>query len=171
MYTDPSPEAIEQTRQLLTTLEPGKLPLSLFNEVARLTVTPVVEVVPLSRKPTGSITVWLGKRPDDDPNWPGMLYVPGTIVLPTDTKDDFSDATERVLTAKLASVQATRPVFVQNMFCKAKRGAEAALVYYTEIADGSAFGHPYDTQDLPKTLIEGHAQFIQAAVTKFSGTP
>ena len=42
-----SPEEVEAARSLLSSLTPGALPLDIFIEVARLTTTPIIEVVPV----------------------------------------------------------------------------------------------------------------------------
>ena len=69
--------------QELAGLEPGRIPLDVFGQIARLTVTPVVEVVPFYN--SGKVTkVYLLKRASNDPLWADLYHVPGGIILPTD---------------------------------------------------------------------------------------
>lgn len=53
---------------ILAKIEPGKLPLEIFNQVARLTVMPVIEVVPFYIE-NGDIKVYLLKRHMSDDLW------------------------------------------------------------------------------------------------------
>ena len=76
--------------ECLERLEPGRQPLPLFTQLARLVVTSTVEMVPL--KNTGeNPKVLLAKRSDDDPWWPGQWHLPGTVLLPTDKVSDVHD--------------------------------------------------------------------------------
>lgn len=166
MNTELSTEEINIARKLLTKLQPGRLPLNIFMEVARLTVIPVVEVIPLNRKTDGTLQVLLAKRADNDPNWAGMLHVPGTIVLPTDSGDGFNDALNRIIAHKL-EVQVGEPVFVENVLCKVDRGAEVALIYLVEVIGEPLTDAFYDVNNLPENIIEGQQGFIRSAVKKY----
>src|SRR5207248_4789571 len=79
----------------LSKLQPGRLPLDVFLEVARLTVTPVIEIVPICRQ-DGILRVLLMKRSDDDPIWAGLWHTPGTVIRAFD--ETLGDGIDRLLT-------------------------------------------------------------------------
>jgi hypothetical protein len=166
MNTEPSPEEINSVQHILARLQPGHLPLPIFAEVARLTVTPVIEIVPLKIDTSGILRVLLEKRDNNDPHWAGMLHIPGTIVLSTDSGKTFEDALDRIIAKKL-KVRASKPEFVESIFCKVSRGAEVALIYMVEIIEEPVLGDLYDVKSLPKNIIEGHEHFIQIAVKRY----
>lgn len=147
----------------LSILEPGKLPLSVFNQVARLTVTPVVEVVPFCRKPDGSLRVFLLQRGPDDPLWANMYHVPGAIVSAADHPGSFSDALERISAAKLASYEPSDPVFIDVQLCKVARGMEAAIIYMTELKIAPPDESLFELTQLPANMIEGQEGFVTTA--------
>jgi len=159
-------EEIKRIKRLLAQLQPGKVPLSIFSEIARLTVMSVIEVVPFTFEANGNIKVLLLRRDDNDPTWPGMCHVPGGIVLPTDMTEDFRESLARVI-AKLGATKISKPVFVQNVFCQVRRGAEVALVYSVAITGEPAVGALYDVQSLPPNMIEGQANFVHIAAAHY----
>lgn len=157
-----TPSIAEQLSQL----SPGKLPLDVFNQVARLSVTPVVELVPLYRGNNAGTQVFLLQRSADDALWAGMYHVPGSIVLSTDQPGSFAEALSRAR-SKLASYELSEPVFVEAQLCKVARGMEVALVYAVELKDAPSNSSAlFSQQDLPDNLIEGQRQFIEAALSK-----
>lgn len=147
-------------KQLFANLRPGNLPYELFSEIARLTVTPVVELVAFKRV-GNTIRVLLVRRPEDDQVWPGMFHIPGSIILPTDATHE--DALHRIISGKFAALRIAKPAFVTLSLCATSRGTELALVYCAEVQKGSSAGQWYNVDDLPDSLIEGHAGFISAA--------
>lgn len=163
----PSPSQDDITNAL-SILEPGKLPLNIFNQIARLTVTPVVEVVPFYRKPDGSLHVFLLQRGSDDPLWANMYHVPGAIVSATDSPGSFSDTLKRVSTNKLANYEPSDPVFVDVQFCEVARGMEVAIVYTTQLATSPSDDSLFDPLKLPSNMIEGQAEFVKAAFQKIA---
>lgn len=153
---------------LLAALEPGKLPLGIFNEVSRLTVTPVVEVVPFYKDSDGSLKVVLFQRAADDKLWSGMYHIPGTIVLATDTFGSFDDAIKRVLDGKLLNCWLTTPIFVESQLCQVQRGMEVALIYMTQLGSMPENGQLFNVRGLPSNMVEGQADFVQVAFNKFN---
>ena len=89
----------EILKRLLRELEPGQLPLDIFLEVAKLTVTPILEVVPLRLK-SDKVQVLLFEREKSDPIWGGKLHTPGTIIRASDRGGNLEDAFKRVLGGK-----------------------------------------------------------------------
>jgi hypothetical protein len=155
----------------LARLAPAKLPMDVFNQVARLTVTPVVEIVPYFVDGIGQAKVLLLQRAPDDPQWPGMYHIPGSIVLATDQPDSFSDALSRIMTSKLAPYQPLEPVFVDVQLCQVSRGMEVAIIYAAELRESPAETALFNQQDLPASLIECQQGFIDLAFTKLSTAP
>lgn len=155
-----------EAEKFLSSLQPGNLPLTIFNEVARLSVTPVVEIVPLKIETNGKVKVLLLQRDANDPHWAGRLYVPGTIVLPSDSVGDLTDALHRIVRTKLGGIKASKPKFVGHTLCRVSRGTELALIYSIKIVGNPAIGAFYDAHNLPRNLIEGHAEFIRSALKK-----
>lgn len=153
---------IDQVRSFLAALTPGQLPKEIFDEAARLTVTPVLEIVLLHRDTSGSIRVLLARKADDDALWPGKFHVPGAVILATDRKDDFEDAAQRAL-KKVAGVTVGQLRIVKSTLCDSVRGTELAVLSYAEILDISPGTNLYELDALPKDLIEGHKDFITAA--------
>lgn len=152
----------------LSILKPGKLPLDIFNQVARLTVTPVVEIVSFYRKPDGSLYVFLLQRGPDDPLWANMYHVPGAIVSATDRPGSFLDTLQRISASKLAEYESSEPIFIDVQLCKVTRGMEVAIIYTTDLAVAPPEKSLFDPLKLPSGMIEGQEGFIKAAFRKIT---
>lgn len=152
----------------LAEFEPGKLPLDIFNQIARLNVVPVVEVVPFYRTEQGNIKVYLLQRDNDDNLWPGQYHIPGTIVSARDHAGSFNDATGRILTSGLSSYSPDNPQMVDVQLCKVSRGMEVAIVFITELRISPDPKSLFDLDNLPENMINGHEGFIEIAKQKFS---
>jgi len=153
-----------QLTEVLSTLEPGKLPLEIFNQVARLTVTPVVEIVPFFKNSEGEYKVFLMQRGADDALWANQYHVPGAIVLATDTPGSFSDAISRIVTNKLASYSPGEVSYVDVQLCRVSRGVEVAIIFKVELATSPDNSLLFDPMALPNDMIEGQVEFVQAAL-------
>lgn len=152
---------------MLSALQPGKLTLDVFNQIARLTVTPVVEIVPFVKNNEDKLKVLLLRRGADDAIWPNQYHVPGTIVLATDTPDLFSDAVNRIITTKLASYSPGEASFVDVQLCSVSRGLEVAIIFRVELASAPEDSLLFDALTLPENMIEGQAEFVQAALRDY----
>jgi len=150
---------------LLKRLEHGKLPVDVFNQVARLTVTPVVEIVPFFTKDEVE-KVLLFQRTSEDTLWPNMFYIPGTIILSTDEPGTLDDSLNRVINGKLSGIEITDLKFVNIKLIKSVRGMELALVYSARIINLMDKSNLYDVNKLPDNMIEGHKDFILMAKLK-----
>ncbi len=62
----PGEQEIIQTAEVLGKLEGGDLPLPIFKEVTKLTVTPAYELVPFRISDERKTEILLIRRPDDD---------------------------------------------------------------------------------------------------------
>ena len=124
--------------QGLKRLEPGYLPQEIFHQIARLSVTAIVELVPLIQTSSG-VAVLLTRRPDDDQYWPGMLHTPGTAIRSNDAS--YKEALRRILTDELVGVRlAGAPKFLGNILHRVARGTESAAVYYVELSATPSVG-------------------------------
>lgn len=163
---DDSLEDIQKAVQVLKNLQPGKLPLPIFLETTRLTVTPIVEIVPL-RKYNNAIEVLLTKRENDDPNWAGMYHTPGTVIRASDTEGSYDDAFNRILEGELKGTITKSPVFVTSILHKVKRGMESSLIFWVEVTCEPLTGEFYDSNHLPESLIDTQIKFINIAIEDF----
>lgn len=163
----PTSEDIEQAVHLLAQLEPGKLPLGIFLEIARLTVTAIVEIVPLRTSKDGKIHVLLIEREADDPVWGGMLHTPGTVVRASDNPGSNDDAFSRILDGELKGAAVSEPVFVESILHRVKRGMEQAQIYYAEVVGEPVVGQFYDVDSLPKNIVDSQLEFISHAVSAY----
>jgi hypothetical protein len=155
---------IEIAREL-SRFDPGQLPLPIFLQIARLTVTPVIEVVPIKKRRDESISVLLTKRSEDDPVWPGMWHTPGTIIRAFDAS--ITDGMNRLLATELANRNAGPPQYVGHMLHQVLRGVELALVHWVEVEDNIEVGTFFDIDQLPCDLVGSQRPFIFLAVDAY----
>lgn len=158
--SNPSPEI----SRALAQLEPGRLPLDVFIEVARLTVTPVIEVVPIIDQPR-RLEVLLTKRADSDPVWPGMWHTPGTVIRSFDSSVD--DGVSRLLRDELGNCQSSEPEYVGYLLHKVSRGTELALVHWVTVSAGITIGRAFDSDNLPENLVDSQRGFISWAISAY----
>jgi hypothetical protein len=161
-----SDEEIEQTAALLARLEPGFLPHPIFMQATRLVVTTTVELIVLQRTKEG-VQVFVTRREDDDPVWPGMLHIPGTVLRPTDdATDDLAAPMQRLFAGELVVLDTVQlePKHMQMRFRKTPRGTELVNIFMAE-AEGYSGENWHMVQDLvPTELINDHHQLIMQAV-------
>lgn len=160
-------EELRTTVLNLKKLSPGELPLSLFLEIARLAVLTAIEFVPLRQKENGVVEVLLIQREIDDPNWPGMLHTPGTILRACDQVGSFKNAFDRISQELSQPSNISEPVFVKNIFQHTTRGSVSALVFWVELNEEVESGHFYPSDSLPKSIVVSQLEFIQDAVEAF----
>lgn len=146
----------------LESLSPGDVPLEIFNQIARLVVTPVIELVIYRMTDTQGIEVFLSKRSDTDAIWPGQYHLPGGIVSAKNTDQGLEQIAKNLVTKSI--LMPTRsPVFAANKLIKVERGAEIAIVFkYDATDDDYVGGEFYPISNLPKSLITGHSDMIDS---------
>ena len=162
-------DEISQTVNLLGKLEPGFLPLPIFEQVAKLVALPVVELVPF-RQRGDTAEVLLIQRSSDDPLWPGMWHTPGTVVRATDlySNDDKNWAPfSRLMRDELKETPIGKPHFVASLLHQSKRGVEQAQVYWAEVLGEHNTGQFFPLTDLPDNLIASQRKFIEEATASF----
>lgn len=165
--SDASPEVHKHTLQTLRSLEPGFLPLPYFLEFSRLSVSSVVEMVPLRMSAESGLEVLLFQRPDDDPVWPKMWGNPGTVLRPSDKPGSLDDAFERIFTDDMAGIEISdTPVFAGNAFFASERGLHFAAVHWIEV-DQPGLGRFYPVNDLPPDFVKCQAGVLGMATEDY----
>ena len=155
-----------QLLALINQCEPGQLPLSLFNSLAKLVVISVIEVVVYSD--VGSVdNVLLLKRSDDDEFWPNQYSVPGKIMSPGDIRYSFPQIVVSICENYGCEIGHNIPEVVSFQLVETKRGVEFVLLYKIKaINTKSAKGEYYATNDLPLSILTEHRGFIGKAFDK-----
>lgn len=156
---------IQQTQQLLAQLEPGTLPPPIFEEVTRLSVTAILELVPYRRVGEGKFEILVIPQSQDDPHWPGQLHTPGTVLLPTDS-DDYREALERAFAEVGRQSSGYAPQYVGTLFHTVSRGKELTLVLAVEITDEREKDHWIALAEVPEVVIDTQVTFIEHTVAK-----
>jgi hypothetical protein len=162
-------EEIKKTAELLSSLEPGFLPYTIFLQVARLVVLPIVEFIPL-RLNNNKMEVLLIARDQDDPFWPGMLHTPGTVIRSSDEVFENSNnvsAYKRIIEEELKSTRVSEPHYVGSIFHRSKRGTEQAQLYWVEVIGENIVGEYYPVDELPDNLISDQIDFIKQSSEAF----
>ncbi|MBP9699914.1 hypothetical protein KBD71_01375 [Candidatus Woesebacteria bacterium] len=149
----------------LNNLTPGFFPFELFQSITRLTVSPILELIPL-RTINGKVEVLMLKRPLDDPHWPGMLHTPGTYIRTTDTEITLQSAFDRLVRGELELQIDVQTFFVQTIFHQVNRGMELGLVYGMDLSGINNFpkGEWFPVDDLPDTSVKTQHEMIKNAV-------
>lgn len=159
-------DEIKQAEALLSKLEPGYLPELLFHQFTRLSVTGILELVPLRKSSFGNIEVLIRRREEDDPHWPNMLHTPGTVLRPTDS-DDYSNALDRVF------MEIDRNSFnysisqIYTIFRSVNRGKELAVVFATEITDTKETDIWIPLEDIDSKIVDTQVEFVKKAAEVF----
>lgn len=163
-----TPQLITTATSALEQLEPGFLPLEVFNQVARLVRLPMVDLVPVKIE-NNNLQIGLVKRADDDLWWPSMWHLPGTVLRSTDTIDT---AIERLKAEELALQSCETPVFQGFSVQKSQRGAEIVLIY---TAANCTFENPskvewFPVDALPEQFVESERNVVEKVRQGFSIT-
>jgi hypothetical protein len=136
---DPAVRA-EMAAAYLGGLEPGRQPLGLFTELARLTVLSTVEFIPVrDNEDTGRPEVVLKQRPLKD-WWPLKWHVIGATLLGTDKGDEdysYQGPIGRLIDTELdGAVQlADEPHILRGRFAHGERGTESTLIHWGKVVD------------------------------------
>ena len=141
------------------------IPPRVFDELLGTIPGGALEVVPLFVDKGGNINVFLTKRDEKDPYWPGLWHSPGTIVLNKDEyeKKDFGKAWERLKKNELLKESLAGPVPVSVKLVKSRRGKEIALIHYVLVPDNLEGGQYFPVNELPGNLVDHHLEIIKEA--------
>lgn len=158
---------IEQCTDLLSRLDPGYLPFSLFLQVYRLTPAPVLQIVFIRPTKKGP-EVLLLQRPDDDVLWPSLWHNPGTVFRANDT---FDRAKLRLLNDELGGTEITKDlVFVGNIFNHSDRGLEIVQTYWVAITGPVKKGVFWPEGGLPEQSIESDMVITKKALEHYNNS-
>jgi hypothetical protein len=160
-------QKINQITSLLEEMSPGFYPGPIFQQFSRLTVNPIVEVVPVRKRQNSGVEILLLERDADDPIFPGQLHTPGTVVRPDDSSGSFDDALRRILDDELQGIKTTIPAFVRNIFHHSGRGMEASQIFWVELAEAPKGAHFYAADSLPERLMRSQLDFIPLAIEHY----
>ena len=154
--------------KILKKIEPGFLPFDLFRQFARLYVTPIIEIVPLKKDRNEKITTILLPREKDDPDWPGMMHTPGTVLRASDKKGNLTNAFTRIIKDELHNLKIVHgPELVDYEFHQTKRGREFALIFFVEYSGSPKTGQEIIVDQLPRNTVKTQIKFIKKATEVF----
>lgn len=165
-------DPIENNKQLvmlLSELKVGVLPLEVFQQVARLVVLPILELVPL-RVHGGAVEVLLLKRPINDLLWPSQWHTPGSVIRAYDEGSDASDALKRVINEELKGIKIGTPKFIKSLLNQNERGKEWANIFWAEVLEAPKVGEFFNSNSLPSNTMASQLSFINDAVNDFKLT-
>ncbi len=158
-----------QLINLLNKLNPGVLPRDIFFALIRLVVSATYLVVPIFEDKNGKIKVYLIKRETDDPHWPGLLHIPGKIIIPTDTT--IKDTYLRLLKTEVPELKIkNNPIFCGYVFDEIPRGKEISLINFVVLKEKPKSGFLYSADKLPKNTISTEVKRIKMAVKHYKLT-
>ena len=163
---------ITEAARILSGLEPGFLPFPIFEQVARLSTLPIVEIVPLRQNARGEVEVLLLPRHavDDLAIFKDNLHTPGVVVRPSDTSGSFEDAFRRILQDELQGLACSEPTYVTHILHNSGRGLEAAQIYWVEVLEEPIVGAFYTADELPASTMQSQFDFIPTAVAHYRTT-
>lgn len=150
----------------LDNITPGKIPEQLFYQIARLTVTPVVELLITDNN---SSVIILKKRSQTDKYWPGQYCIPGRIIsanfngsVPDIADNIMADMKLKDYTMRLAGIE----------LVNTNRGKELAIIYNVflekTITKSAATYHLCKTDDIYRlSIINEHRSFIEKYLEGF----
>jgi hypothetical protein len=171
-------ETSTNVAQYLETLKPGFIPKDIFLQFARLMVVPVIELVPVRINAEGKAEILLVQRESDDPVWPNMWHVSGTVIRATDKMDtgnDYDDPLKRLLAedGELAGVDIVgKPVQIETERRRVARGDELAVIFYVEVSGEAKEGRFFPLEGYPHNvpepgIVPHHDAFVRRAAERF----
>ena len=151
------PEQLAACVKALEQLEPGFLPLEVFNAIARLVRLPTVQLIPIKEGPP--LSIGIVKRDAEEAWWPNVWHFAGTVLRSTDT---IESAIERLKEKELQLENSSPPVFRGVSVHHSTRGAEAVLIYTIadcSFKDSEAVGW-FPANELPENFLESEKNVL-----------
>ncbi len=154
-----TPQEIASCVAILRRLEPGILPLEIFNQVARLVCLPMVDVVPMKYEGLG-LSIGLVEREEDDLWWPNLWHLPGTVLRSTDTVET---AIQRLMDSEIAIKTSSAQVFRGFSVHRSERGSGLILIYTIEncLFKKTSAVKWFSIDHLPKEFVSSESYVIE----------
>jgi len=146
----------------------GKLlPLPIFLEIYKLIVPATIEIVPFYQDKK-TLKILLVKRPKNDPTWPNLYHLPGTVVRQSDKINSFNNPFKRILGGELKNTKTIgNPVLIKPLFRNLGRGKEITLLHWVLIKNKPTIGKLFEINHLPENMIKQQIKYIEMAVKYF----
>ncbi len=158
----------QQLFEALAKIDPRKpYGTTLFNAIARLTVSPAVETVCLRlNQTTKEVEVYLVQRARDDTAYPGEWHCPGSVLRPG---EDFKDAFGRLAKCEFGGIILSMQFVANANVPTESRGHFLSLVYLCVLDDTDGLrGKWFPINQLPDKTVEHHRhRIIPVAVGAF----
>lgn len=144
----------------LDNITPGKIPEQLFNQIARLTVTPVIELLITDNNRS---VIILKKRSQTDKYWPGQYCIPGRIIS-ANFSGSISDIADSIMADMKLKDYTMRLAGIELV--DTNRGKELAIIYKIRlkktIAKNVSIYHLCNADDVYRlSIINEHRSFIE----------
>ncbi|MFA7252969.1 MAG: NUDIX domain-containing protein [Patescibacteria group bacterium] len=169
---DRAMELIKKTGGLLLGLVPRGMPLGteLFEGVAALSISVAYEMVVFRTGQDGRVEVYMTKRTDDDPAYPGEWHCPGTVRRPWESP---ADAIERLAQREFgARIISYKIVGMIDDYAE-KRGH-----FYTPVCIGHLDGEPtsprgdwFPVDQLPENTVKHHSVGVVPCALEWRDLP
>jgi len=120
-----------------------------FNAIKQQVAMTAIEIV-IMRSINNRPHVLLTVRPDNDPNWPGELHSPGSMLRGADIDQShtYDKAFSRVLREIGIRSFSQEPVLVDAFPVPTPRGPENGMIFIAEIIESPTVGKFYDLEEV-----------------------
>jgi hypothetical protein len=144
----------------------GQKSAALFHAVAERFPQTAIETV-IFKRHEGRVMVYLNKRPNDDPFFPGQWVLFGTVMRAYD--NSFADGIARLEERELGGIRFGRVEQVGILFGDTPRGKETLIVFAAELSGDRSptTGSWFYADALPPNLAERGRKVVALAVRSF----
>ena len=156
-----------EVAEYLKSFEGKLLPIPVFNAIAETMALPYVELVIFNANARHEDQVLMSKREVDDPYFPNLWHIPGTMLRASDVTfrgNDLGVAIKRLLDDELQWLEITHLTFTGYHFHKVARGVGLSLIHIALTSGTPSVGQFFGVSHLPNDMIPEQAQFIHEAV-------
>ncbi len=143
------------------------LPEPIFYAIAETMALPYVELVIFNAHAQHQQQVLLTRRGENDPYFPNLWHVPGTLLQSSDVTfhgTDLGVAIARLLNEELQGLEVKHLTFSGFHFHKVARGVGLSLVLTALAENEPKAGQYHGVNHLPEDMIKEQAVFILKAV-------
>ena len=139
------------------------LPSPVFYAIAETMALPYIELL-IYHPDTKRSEILLTRREEDDPYFPGLWHVPGTLLRAADLGkpgDNFGLAIERILNEELGGLTIGPTTLAGLYFHGVTRGVGLSIIHTTRAQGTPAVGQFFPVSHLPEDIIPEQAVFIR----------